>query len=79
MDGTALVPGYRLANVNNLKLTRFREIFPGGAKTDQLDLRKSPELMKLVDHPPVAKDVLHEVGPVPAEDPKLKRLRRSRW
>jgi len=25
--------GYRLFNVNNLKLARFREIFPGAANT----------------------------------------------
>jgi len=78
LDGMILERGYRLYNVNNLKLARFREIFPGGAKTDKLDVRKILELVKLKDHLPVAKDVLHEVEPVPMENQKLKRLTRRR-
>ncbi len=78
LDGMILARGYRLYNVNNLKLARFREIFPGGAKTDKLDVRKILELVKLGDHLPVAKDVLHEVEPVPVENQKLRRLTRRR-
>jgi len=32
--------GYILYNVNNLKLARFKEVFPGAAKTDAIDARK---------------------------------------
>lgn len=70
--------GYRLYNVNNLKLARFREIFPGPAKTDALDARKILELFHLKDHLPLAKDVLQEAPRVPAENEKLKRLSRRR-
>ena len=36
--------GYRLYNINNLKLARFKEIFPGAAKSDRIDARKGLEL-----------------------------------
>ena len=32
--------GYRLLNVNNLKLARFKEIFPAPAKNDHIDTDK---------------------------------------
>ena len=70
--------GYKLYSVNNLKLARFREIFPGPAKTDSLDVRKILELFHLKDHLPTAKDVLQEVPEVPQENEKLKRLTRRR-
>ncbi|QAA76336.1 MAG: Mobile element protein [Candidatus Bipolaricaulis sibiricus] len=78
LDQMILARGYRLYNVNNLKLARFREIFPGGAKTDALDVRKILELWHLQDHLPVAKDVLQEVPEAPPENQKLKRLTRRR-
>jgi len=70
--------GYRLYNVNNLKLARFREIFPGAAKTDRLDTRRILELFHLKDHLSLAKDVLQEVPRVPPENERLKRLSRRR-
>ncbi|MGY4706870.1 IS110 family RNA-guided transposase [Candidatus Bipolaricaulota sp. J31] len=70
--------GYTLYNVNNLKLARFREIFPGAAKTDKLDTRRILELFHLKDHLPLAKDVLQEVSPIPRENERLKRLSRRR-
>jgi len=70
--------GWRLYNVNNLKLARFREVFPGPAKTDALDARKILELFHLQDHLRLAKGVLQEVGEVPPENEKLKRLSRRR-
>ncbi len=39
--------GYRLLNVNNLKLCRFKEIFPSPAKTDAIEARKILELVRL--------------------------------
>ena len=70
--------GYRLYNINNLKLARFKEIFPGAAKTDRLDARKGLELFQLREHLPLAKAVLQEVGVVPAAHAHLKRLTRRR-
>jgi len=70
--------GYRLYNVNNLKLARFKEVFPGAAKTDPIDTRKILELFRLKDQLPLAKDVIQEVLSAPAVNEKLKRLSRRR-
>ncbi len=78
LDRLILERGYRLYNVNNLKLSRFREVFPGPAKTDRLDVRKILELFTVRDHLPQAKDPLQKVSQVPPENEKLKRLTRRR-
>lgn len=78
LDRLVLERGYKLYNVNNLKLARFREIFPGPAKTDRMDARKILELFTLKDHLPQAKDALQEVVQVPPVNEKLKRLTRRR-
>lgn len=70
--------GYTLYNVNNLKLARFKQIFPGAAKTDSLDARKILELFHLKDQLPMAKNVLQKVVSMPSENEKLKRLARRR-
>ena len=44
--------GYTLYNVNDLKLARFKEVFPGAAKTDVIDTRKILELFHLKGHLP---------------------------
>ncbi len=69
---------YRLYNMNNLNLARFKEIFPGAAKTDALDARQGLELFQLRDHLPLAKDVLQEVAATPQANDILKRLTRRR-
>ncbi|MFZ3015159.1 MAG: IS110 family transposase [Nitrospira sp.] len=78
LDRLIQARGYRLYNVNNLKLARFKEIFPGAAKTDQLDARKGLELFQLREHLPLAKAVLQEVGAIPVANERLKRLTRRR-
>ena len=78
LDRLVQARGYRLYNINNLKLARFKEIFPGAAKTDRLDARKGLELFQLREHLPLAKAVLQEVGTVPAANARLKRLTRRR-
>lgn len=40
LDQIVQKKGYRLLNVNNLKLCRFKEIFPSPAKTDAIDARR---------------------------------------
>jgi transposase len=70
--------GYRLLNVNNLKLARFKEIFPGPAKSDAIDTHRILELLRLQTHVPLAKPVVHEVREIPAVNAKLQRLTRRR-
>jgi transposase len=70
--------GYRLYNLNNLKFARFKEIFPGAAKSDRIDARKGLELFQLSAHLPLAKEVLQEVSGTPHENEVLKRLTRRR-
>ena len=78
LDGMVRARGYRLYNINNLKLARFKEIFPGAAKTDPIDARKGLELFQLRDHLPLAKEVLQEVAATPKANQVLKRLSRRR-
>ncbi len=78
LDGLVQARGWRLFNVNNLKLARFKEIFPGAAKSDQLDCRKALELFQLRDRLPLAKGVLQEVPAVARDNAILKRLSRRR-
>jgi transposase len=80
LDGMILARGWQLYNINNLKLARFKEIFPGAAKTDLVDARKGLELFLLQEHLPIAKDVLQVVAQPPRENQILKRLsRRRKW
>ena len=78
LDREILSRGWRLYNVNNLKLARYKEIFPGPAKTDRLDVVKILELFRLRETLPMAKDVLQEVLEVPCVNERLKRLTRRR-
>lgn len=78
LDSMVRGRGYRLYNINNLKLARFKEIFPGAAKSDRVDARKGLELFQLSDHLPLAKEVLQEVVGTPQENEVLKRLTRRR-
>ena len=78
LDSLVKVRGWRLFNVNNLKLARFKEIFPAAAKSDRIDSAKTLELFQLRDHLPMARDVLQEVMATPEENDILKRLSRRR-
>ena len=78
LDSLVRARGWRLFNVNNLKLARFKEIFPAAAKSDRVDTRKTLELFQLRDHLPMAGDVLQEVMATPEENDILKRLSRRR-
>jgi transposase len=78
LDSMVRQRGYRLYNINNLKLARFKEIFPGSAKSDRIDARKGLELFQLRDHLPLAKEVLQEVSGTPQHNELLKRLTRRR-
>ncbi len=78
LDGQIRRHGWPLYNVNNLKLARYKEIFPAPAKTDAIDARRILELFQLSAYVPVARDALQEVAPTPAVNDKLKRLTRRR-
>lgn len=78
LDGQILRKGWQLYNVNNLKLARYKEIFPAPAKTDAIDARRILELFQLSAYVPVARNALQEVVPTPAVNDKLKRLTRRR-
>jgi transposase len=78
LDARVLMRGWRLYNVNNLKLARFKEIFPAPAKTDAIDARRMLELFALHDQVPMARAVLQEVAPVDETEQKLKALTRRR-
>jgi transposase len=78
LDRLVRLRDYRLYNINNVKLARFKEIFPAAAKTDRIDARKGLELFQLQDFLPAAKGVLQEVAPVSEENDLLKRLTRRR-
>ena len=78
LDGQILRHGYSLYSVNNLKLARYKEIFPAPAKTDAIDARRILELFRLSEHLPLARDALHEVAPTPVANDQLKRLTRRR-
>ena len=58
LDALVRARDWRLFNVNNLKLARFKEIFPGAAKNDRLDARKTLELFQLEGHLAMARGVL---------------------
>ncbi len=77
-DRLILQKEYKLYNVNNVKLARFKEIFPGAAKTDSIDARKIVELFSLQKHLPVAKKVLQEIKTPNSTNAKLKKLTRRR-
>ena len=78
LDERVLLHGYRLFNVNNMKLARFKEIFPGPAKSDPIDARKMLEMFSLKDKLPLAREALQEVAPVPPVNAQLKALTRRR-
>ena len=70
--------GWTLYSVNNLKLARYKEIFPAPAKTDAIDARRILELFQLSAHIPIARDALQQVIVSPAVNDTLKRLTRRR-
>jgi transposase len=78
LDGQIRRHGYSLYNVNNLKLARYKEIFPAPAKTDAIDARRILELFQLSAHISVARDALQVIVETPAVNDKLKRLTRRR-
>ncbi len=78
LDQQILARGWKLFNVNNLKLARYKEIFPAPAKSDKIDSLRMLELFRLRQSLHLAQDVLQEVVAAPPENDKLKQLTRRR-
>lgn len=78
LDKEIMRRGYELLNVNNLKLARFREVFPAPAKTDPLDTRLILKLFHLQEHLPLSRGTLSRVHEIPQENEKLMRISRRR-
>lgn len=78
LDTMVQAKKYKLLNINNLKLARFKEVFPAPAKTDEIDCRKGLELFQLQQVIPAAKNVLQKVYDIPQENKELKSLTRRR-
>jgi transposase len=67
-----------LYSINNLKLARFKEIFPAASKSDRVDANRALQLFQLRDQVPLARGVLQEVVPSSEENAQLKRYTRRR-
>uniref|UniRef100_UPI00036072A9 IS110 family transposase n=1 Tax=Thioalkalivibrio sp. ALE12 TaxID=1158170 RepID=UPI00036072A9 len=78
LDSQTLARGWALYNVNNLKLARYKEIFPAPAKTDAIDSRRMLELFALDQQPGVARNALQRVTLIPKAHRHLKYLTRRR-
>ncbi|WP_232224987.1 IS110 family transposase [Acidihalobacter ferrooxydans] len=78
LDQQVLARGWRLYNVNNLKLARYKEIFPAPAKSDAIDTRRMLELFAFDGQRPLGRDVLQEVTSSTATQRELKYLTRRR-
>jgi transposase len=78
LDTLVCERGWRLFNVNNLKLARFKQVFPAAAKSDRIDARRALQLMQLGEHLPQVREALQEVHPPAPQNAMLKRLTRRR-
>lgn len=78
LDRQTLERGWALYNVNNLKLARYKEIFPSPAKSDRIDTRSMLELFFLDAQRGVARNVLQRVAVAPQNHRRLKYLTRRR-
>lgn len=78
LDQQILARGWRLYNVNNLKLARYKEIFPAPAKTDAIDARRILELFAFDGHRSIAGNTLQEILAPQAAQRQLKYLTRRR-
>lgn len=78
LDQRILAHGWKLFNVNNLKLARYKEIFPAPAKSDNIDSLRMLELFRMRQSLNVSRDVLQLVVAAPPENDKLKQLTRRR-
>ena len=73
LDQQVLDRAWRLYNVNNLKLARYKEIFPAPAKTDAIDARRMLELFGFDEQRSMGREVLQEVAQPTAATKKTRQ------
>lgn len=78
LDQQVLARGWRLYNVNNLKLARYKEIFPAPTKSDAIDSRRMLELFGFDEQRPLGRDVLQEMTTSTTTQRELRYLTRRR-
>ena len=78
IDKMVLDRNYRLFNVNNYKLARYKEIFPGPSKSDPVDARAILELFNMKEDSRISKNALQEIFKAPEINEQLKRFTRTR-
>lgn len=78
LDQMINMKGYRLLNVNNLKLARFKEIFAAPAKTDRIDAQQILTLMMMAPFMEQVKESLQIVPTISEVEMQLKRISRRR-
>ena len=57
LDSLVRRRGYRLYNLNNLKFARFKEIFPGAAKSDRIDAQKGTGAISATGSPALGRSI----------------------
>ncbi len=75
-DRILLESRFKLYNVDNLKLRRFREVFGAEWRNDRRDAKMLAKMLKLKDHMDVEEKAFIEVEKTPAVNEKLKILSR---
>ena len=78
LDSLVLERDWALYNVNNLKLARYKEIFPAPAKSDAIDSHRILELLTLDGQRGVARNALQRVTVPPDSHRRMKYLTRRR-
>lgn len=75
-DRLLLENGFKLYNVDNLKLRRFREVFGAEWRNDRRDAKMLAKMLKLKDHLDVEEKAFIAVEKAPAINEKLRILSR---
>jgi transposase len=75
-DRILLESGFKLYNVDNLKLRRFRDVFGAEWRNDRRDAKMLAKMLKLKDHMDVEEKAFIEVEKTPAVNEKLRILSR---
>ncbi|MEC4685837.1 MAG: transposase [Nitrospirota bacterium] len=76
-DRLLIENGFRLYNVDNLKLKRFKDVFGGEWRNDRRDAKMLAKMLKLREHVDTGKEkAFIEVTKLPSVNEKLKLLSR---
>ena len=75
-DRILLESGFKLYNMDNLKLRRFRDVFGAEWRNDRRDAKMLAKMLKLKDHMDVEEKAFIDVEKTPAVNEKLRILSR---